>query len=75
MQRYAKLPVIDDSFLASTCIAFDLMTANLADLPAMPRLLPALQVLLLSGKLVLSDNLHLTPFDSSLVSSDTCVSR
>lgn len=44
-QRYAKLPVIDDSFQASTCIAFDLMTANLADLPAMPRLLPALQLL------------------------------
>lgn len=44
-QRYAKLPVIDDSFLDSTCIAFDLLTANLADLPAMPRLLPALQLL------------------------------
>lgn len=43
-QRYAKLPVIDPSFSAATCIAFDLMSINLADLPALPRLLPALQV-------------------------------
>lgn len=48
MQRYAKLPVIEDSFTASTCVAFDLMAVNLADLPALPRLLPALQVGVLS---------------------------
>lgn len=29
----------------STCIAFDLMSANLADLPDLPKLLPALQML------------------------------
>lgn len=44
MQRYAKLPVIEPSFSAATCVAFDLMSVNLADLPALPRLLPALQL-------------------------------
>lgn len=29
-QRYPKIPVIDPSFQKSTCIAFDLMTVNLA---------------------------------------------
>ena len=29
----------------STCIAFDLMSANLADLPELPKLLPALKLL------------------------------
>ncbi len=28
-QRYPKIPVIDDTFRASTCIAFDLMSVNL----------------------------------------------
>lgn len=28
-QRYPKIPVIDASFAASTCIAFDLMSVNL----------------------------------------------
>lgn len=44
-QRYAKIPIIDASFQASTCIAFDLMSVNLADLPRLPRHLPALQLL------------------------------
>jgi hypothetical protein len=44
VQRYSKMPVIGDSFGASTCIAFDLMSVNLADLPALPRLVPALKV-------------------------------
>ena len=38
------MPVIGDTFGASTCIAFDLMSVNLADLPALPRLVPALKV-------------------------------
>jgi len=29
----------------STCIAFDLMSVNLADLPVLPSLLPALRLL------------------------------
>ena len=28
-QRYPKIPVVDASFLDSTCIAFDLMSVNL----------------------------------------------
>lgn len=28
-QRYPKIPAVDDSFRASTCIAFDLMSVNL----------------------------------------------
>ena len=38
------MPVISDSFGDSNCIAFDLMSVNLADLPALPRLVPALKV-------------------------------
>ena len=32
-QRYPKIPVVDDSFLDSTCIAFDLMSVNLKGAP------------------------------------------
>ncbi|BDA45073.1 probable zinc phosphodiesterase ELAC protein 2 [Coccomyxa sp. Obi] len=44
-QRYPKIPVIDASFAASTCIAFDLMSVNLQDLPTLPAVVPALQLL------------------------------
>ena len=44
-QRYPKIPVMDASFADSTAIAFDMMTLNLADLPALPTLLPALRAL------------------------------
>ena len=32
-QRYPKIPVVDRSFLDSTCIAFDLMSVNLKGEP------------------------------------------
>lgn len=32
-QRYPKIPVVDSSFLESTCIAFDLMSVNLKGEP------------------------------------------
>lgn len=32
-QRYPKIPVVDQSFLESTCIAFDLMSVNLKGKP------------------------------------------
>ena len=32
-QRYPKIPVVDASFLDSTCIAFDLMSVNLKGAP------------------------------------------
>jgi len=42
-QRYPKIPVIDDTFATHTGIAFDMMRLNLADLPALPALVPALR--------------------------------
>lgn len=44
-QRYPKIPVFDDSYTSRTCIAFDMMSANLADLHLLPSLLPALKLL------------------------------
>lgn len=41
-QRYPKIPVFDASFQSNTCIAFDMMTVSLQDLPRLPRLLPSL---------------------------------
>ena len=35
-QRYPKIPVFDDSFASSTCIAFDMMTVNLAGASSLP---------------------------------------
>lgn len=39
-QRYPKIPVIDEKYTDRTCIAFDMMTVNLADLPQLPLVLP-----------------------------------
>ncbi len=44
-QRYPKIPIFDDSYTSQTCIAFDMMSVNLADLPLLPSLLPALKAL------------------------------
>ncbi|XP_042454477.1 tRNase Z TRZ3, mitochondrial-like [Zingiber officinale] len=44
-QRYPKIPVFDEADMQKTCIAFDLMTVNLADLPVLPKFLPYLKVL------------------------------
>lgn len=44
-QRYPKIPVFDESYTSRTCIAFDMMSVNLADLPLLPSLLPALKLL------------------------------
>jgi ribonuclease Z len=44
-QRYSKIPVIDEIDREKTCIAFDLMRVNLADLPVLPKVLPHLKVL------------------------------
>ncbi|KAJ3702903.1 hypothetical protein LUZ61_006608 [Rhynchospora tenuis] len=42
-QRYPKIPVVDEVNIDKTCIAFDLMSVNLADLPALPKVLPYLK--------------------------------
>lgn len=44
-QRYPKIPVFNEADMQKTCIAFDLMTVNLADLPVLPKFLPYLKVL------------------------------
>ena len=42
-QRYPKVPVFDESYSASTGVAFDLMAVNFQDLPLLPQMLPALK--------------------------------
>lgn len=44
-QRYPKIPVVDETHMHKTCIAFDLMSINLADLPVLPRVLPYFKLL------------------------------
>lgn len=44
-QRYPKIPVVDQNFQGTVGIAFDLMSANLADLPRLPHVVPALKLL------------------------------
>ncbi|KAG8052714.1 hypothetical protein GUJ93_ZPchr0001g29504 [Zizania palustris] len=44
-QRYPKIPVVDDVDMQKTCIAFDLMSVNLTDLPVLPKVLPYLKLL------------------------------
>lgn len=44
-QRYPKIPVIDESHMHNTCIAFDLMSINMADLQVLPKVLPYFKTL------------------------------
>ncbi|KAA8540384.1 hypothetical protein F0562_024697 [Nyssa sinensis] len=44
-QRYPKIPVFDETHMHKTCIAFDMMSVNLADLPVLPKVLPYLRLL------------------------------
>eukprot|EP01018_Ginkgo_biloba_P002572 Gb_04947 [translate_table: standard] len=44
-QRYPKIPVFDESYTDRTCIAFDMMSVNLADLPLVPKINPYLKLL------------------------------
>ncbi|KAF4360997.1 hypothetical protein F8388_016806 [Cannabis sativa] len=44
-QRYPKIPVFDETHMHNTCIAFDMMSVNVADLPVLPRVLPYLKML------------------------------
>ncbi|KAH6758826.1 tRNAse Z4 [Perilla frutescens var. frutescens] len=44
-QRYPKIPVFDESHMHKTCIAFDMMSVNLADVHVLPRVLPYLKLL------------------------------
>ncbi|KAF8388935.1 hypothetical protein HHK36_025618 [Tetracentron sinense] len=44
-QRYPKIPVFDEAHMDKTCIAFDMMSVNIADLPMLPKVLPYLKLL------------------------------
>ncbi|ESQ30237.1 hypothetical protein EUTSA_v10011231mg [Eutrema salsugineum] len=44
-QRYPKIPVIDETHMHNTCIAFDLMSINMADLQVLPKVLPYFKTL------------------------------
>lgn len=44
-QRYPKIPVFDETHMHNTCIAFDMMSVNVADLAVLPRVLPYLKLL------------------------------
>ena len=44
-QRYPKIPVFDETHMHKTCVAFDMMSINIADLPVLPRVLPYLKLL------------------------------
>lgn len=44
-QRYPKIPVFDETHMHKTCIAFDMMSINIADLSVLPKVLPHLKLL------------------------------
>ncbi|KAF1882747.1 hypothetical protein Lal_00002928 [Lupinus albus] len=44
-QRYPKIPVFDESHMHKTCVAFDMMSINIADLLILPKVLPYLKLL------------------------------
>ncbi|PIA64794.1 hypothetical protein AQUCO_00100337v1, partial [Aquilegia coerulea] len=44
-QRYPKIPVFDETHMHKTCIGFDLMSINIADLPVLPKILPHIKLL------------------------------
>ncbi|CAJ1955278.1 unnamed protein product [Sphenostylis stenocarpa] len=44
-QRYPKIPVFDEAHMHKTCIAFDMMSINVADLSVLPKVLPYLKLL------------------------------
>lgn len=44
-QRYPKIPVVEERHMHKTCIAFDLMSVNVADLLVLPKVLPYLKLL------------------------------
>ncbi|KAI3935759.1 hypothetical protein MKX01_032943 [Papaver californicum] len=44
-QRYPKIPVIDEKHMHKTCIGFDMLSVNIADLPVLPKVLPHLKLL------------------------------
>lgn len=54
-QRYPKIPVFDATHMDKTCIAFDMMSINAADLPVLPKVVPYL-TLLFRNEMVVDDS-------------------
>ncbi|XP_078431873.1 tRNAse Z4 [Wolffia australiana] len=54
-QRYPKIPVFDEKHMKNTCIGFDMMSVNLADLTVLPRVLPFVK-LLFKNEMALDDS-------------------
>ncbi|KAM7255736.1 hypothetical protein ACFE04_008634 [Oxalis oulophora] len=44
-QRYPKIPVFDEAHAHNTCIGFDMMSINMADLPVLPKVMPYIKLL------------------------------
>ncbi|KAK7301398.1 hypothetical protein RJT34_12261 [Clitoria ternatea] len=44
-QRYPKIPVFDETHMHKTCVAFDMMSINIADLSVLPKVFPYLKLL------------------------------
>uniref|UniRef100_A0A803NZ43 ribonuclease Z n=1 Tax=Cannabis sativa TaxID=3483 RepID=A0A803NZ43_CANSA len=58
-QRYPKISVFDEMYMHNVGIAFDMMSVNLADLPALPKVLPYLKILFRNEiALKESDDIH-----------------
>ena len=57
-QRYPKIPILSDNYTSHVCIAFDMMSVNLVDLPLIPRLLPAFKTLF-RDEMLLDDDIEM----------------
>ncbi|OMO69077.1 zinc phosphodiesterase ELAC protein 2-like protein [Corchorus olitorius] len=51
-QRYPKVPALDETSMQKTCIAFDFMSINIADLPVLPKVIPYLKLLFKSEMMI-----------------------
>ncbi|KAE8703229.1 F-box/WD repeat-containing protein 7-like [Hibiscus syriacus] len=62
-QRYPKIPVLDELSMHKTCIAFDLMTINIADLHVLPEVIPYLKLLFRTEMLIDDSDDHIVEAD------------
>ena len=63
-QRYPKIPILSDNYTSHTCIALDIMSVNLVDLPLVPRLLPAFKTLF-KDEMLLDDDVEMVAWNKS----------
>lgn len=76
-QRYPKIPVVEDAQTHNNtaCIAFDLMSINMADLPLLPKLLPYLKLLFRNDAMLVDDGMtvddYAMPIDDDAMPVDS----